>query len=61
MSVRHTIGSISLSVGTKRFITILKRGKSKGSALTGRVGTLLVPARKAVLISKVSATERAGL
>lgn len=45
---RHTVSKISVSIPRKSFITVLKRGNSKGSALTGRVGTVLIPANKAV-------------
>lgn len=50
----RTLGSVGLSVPSKRFVKVVKRAKDKGSALVRRFGTLVHPASNAVACGKRS-------
>lgn len=49
---RRTLGSIDLRVPRKRFIKVVKRANSKGSALVRRLGNLVGTASKGLLCRK---------
>lgn len=52
----HTLSSISLRVGRKRFVTVIKRSNSNGSAFVGVLNYLSAPSSKRCFLSKGSIT-----